>query len=71
MATRARVATNKNEETIRSWENAKEVRTVFSDAEVNELLKTRKWVIADAGRQHIGDGGFNCKSSYMMIRVLD
>ena len=71
MATRARVATSKNKEAIRAWEDAKEVRTVFSDAEVNELLKTKKWVIADAGRQHVDNVGFNCKSSYMLIRVLD
>lgn len=48
----------------------KEVRTVPTDQEANELLKNG-WVLLASGCRHIGQTGFNAKTYFILARMGD
>jgi len=65
MTTRAKAKASKsNGGDIKS---PKEVKTVLTDKEVNDLLKDG-WKLLDSGRVHIDGYGLNCKTSFIMAK---
>lgn len=48
-------------------ETAKELKTVRTDEEVNDLIK-KGWEIVGLGSEHLDSNGFNVKRFVMMVR---
>lgn len=60
-----RIKTNKDQNS--GGLKFKEVKTVFSESEANELIK-KGWSLMHVGLSHIDGAGFNAKPTYMMAK---